>query len=361
MSKSKSRQLSKQASSTARSRARLSEPPKDTVQLTEEAKDTIQLDKDTQETSPLAEDAGEDQASTTSKLANGAKKQQAVTTSKATGAKEQPTSSTSVKEKSASATGKKAAASAKEKPSSTTGKQAATARAQPPVHRPLTRDGAKYERRQAERQSRFLAERRSRRVRNTVITVIALVVVLGGSLAGYLIYNARQGNAQAAITQQAFQEPIFDSGSPPVDNVYCDQLEQTVEHIHAHLTIYINGQNFPLPANIGIVTNAQTQQTTCFYWLHVHQQNPGVIHIEAPTTEPFTLRQFLDEWDQQFNSLGFPTELTLSQGWTAWVNGNPYHGDFHNVTLGEHSLITIAYNSPNVKPDKVYNWGAQGL
>lgn len=347
MSKSKSRQLSKQASSTAKRTVKISEAPKDTVQLAETAKDTAQLTEDTQETSPLTEDTSEAQTSTNGKLA--------------TSAKEKPTSST----------GKKAAASTKEKPTSTASKQAAaasakerqsaTARAQPPVHRPLTHDGAKYERRQAERQSRFLAERRAKRIRNTVITVIALVVIVGGGLTGYFIYNARLGSAQAARTQQAFQEPIFNSDFPPVDNVYCDQLEQTVEHIHAHLTIYINGQNFALPANIGIATDAQAQQTTCFYWLHVHQQNPGVIHIEAPTTEPFTLGQFLDEWDQQFNSLGFPTELTLSQGWTAWVNGTPYHGDFRSVALDEHALITIAYNSPNVKPDKVYNWGAQGL
>lgn len=367
MSKSKSRQLSKQASSTAKSRARLSEAPKDTVQLTEEAKDTTQLAEDTQETSPLAEDTSEDQTSTSGTLANGARKQQAVTTSRATGAKEQSASSTSkqatnsAKEKPAAAASKKVVASAKEKQSSTTSKQTATARAQPPIHRPLTRDGAKYERRQAERQSRFLAERRAKRVRNTVITVIALAVILGGSLTAYFIYNARQGSAQAANTPQAFQEPIFDSDFQPVDNVYCDQLEQTVEHIHVHLTIYIDGQNFPLPANIGIATNPQTQQATCFYWLHVHQQNPGVIHIEAPTTEPFTLGQFLNEWDQQFNSLGFPPELTLKQGWTTWVNGKPFHGDLHNVTLSEHDLITIAYNSPNVKPDKIYNWGAQNL
>ncbi len=347
MSKSKSRQLSKQASSTAKNTVKISEDAKDTVQLTEDAKDTVQL----------ADDANVEtnEASTPApgKLAGAAKDKQPVTTSKTASTK--PTvgkqTVTSTKEKQTAPVGKQAAAtSAKEK-------QAATARALPPVHRPLTRDGAKYERRQAERQSRFLAERRAKRVRNTVITIVAFAVIVAGSLATYFIYNAQHGSAQAANAQPAFQEPIFDSDFPPVDSVYCDQLEQTVEHIHAHLTIYIDGQNFPLPANVGIATNPQTQQATCFYWLHVHQETPGVIHIESPTTEPFTLGQFLDEWDRQFNSLGFPPELTLNQGWTIWVNGKAYHGDLHSVPLDAHALITIAYNSPNVKPDKVFNWG----
>ncbi|HEU5376379.1 MAG TPA: hypothetical protein VFV38_13120 [Ktedonobacteraceae bacterium] len=223
--------------------------------------------------------------------------------------------------------------------------------------KPLSRDAAKYERRQAERQSRFLAQRRARRIRNTIITIVALVVVLGGSLTAYLIYNAQNSKAQGPTTAAPFQEPIFDSDFQPIDNVYCDQLEGSVEHIHAHLTIYINGQQSPLPANVGIPINQQSGQATCFYWLHVHSDTPGIIHIEAPTKGPFTLGQFLDEWDQGFQVLGFPSELLLDSGWTIWVNGQVYKGSLASVPLSAHNLITIAYNSPKAKPDTTFNWG----
>lgn len=226
-----------------------------------------------------------------------------------------------------------------------------------------TRDAAKYERRQAERQSRFLAQRRAKRIRNTIIAVSALVIIVGGGIAGYFIYNAQHSNnakAASATSFTPFTEPIFDSDFQPVDNVYCDQLEQSVEHIHVHLSIYINGQAFPLPANIGIPTTTDPTSgqgsATCFYWLHVHAQYPDVIHIESPSTEPFTLGQFLDEWNQQFNSLGFPQQLLLTSGWTIWVNGTPYHGSLSSVQLDAHDLITIAYNSPGVKPDTTFNW-----
>lgn len=225
--------------------------------------------------------------------------------------------------------------------------------------RPTTRDAAKYARRQAAQQSRFMAQRRAKRIRNTIITVVALVVILAGGLTTYFVYNAQHsGNAQAAGAPSftPFTEPIFDSDFPPVDNVYCDQLEQSIEHIHVHLSIYIDGQLSSLPANIGIPTNQQSQQATCFYWLHVHAQYPNVIHIESPSTEPFTLGQFLDEWNQQFNSLGFPQQLLLTTGWTIWVNGQPYHKSLNSVPLDAHDLITVAYNSPNVKPDTTFNW-----
>jgi hypothetical protein len=244
----------------------------------------------------------------------------------------------------------------KDKQTTSASKQAPVAKPIATVHRPTTRDGAKYERRQAERQSRYMAQRRAKRVRNTIITVVALVVVLGGSLTAYFVYNAQHTARAAGPTPfTPFTEAIFDSDFQPVDNVYCDQLEQSVEHIHAHLSIYIDGSPVTLPANIGIPANQQSQQATCFYWLHVHDTS-GVIHIESPSAEPFMLGQFLDEWNQQFNSLGFPQQLLLSSGWTIWVNGKAYHGSLTSVPLNAHDLITIAYNSPNAKPDTTYAW-----
>jgi hypothetical protein len=224
--------------------------------------------------------------------------------------------------------------------------------------RSLTRDAAKYERRQAERQQRLLAERRARRNKIVIWTSAILIVAIIGSLVTYFVYQSRQPAAHASSAQAAapYQEAVFDSNYPPVDNVYCDQLEQSVEHIHMHLTMYINGQQSALPANIGIPTNSQSGQATCFYWLHVHQEYPGVIHIESPTSEPFNLGQFLDIWNQQFNSLGYPSQLLLPSGWTIWLNGKVYHGRLASVPLAAHNLITIAYNSPNAKPDTVFNW-----
>lgn len=234
-------------------------------------------------------------------------------------------------------------------------RQAKAVPATPTSGKGLTRDAAKYERRQAERQSRYLAAKRARR--NLILAwtsgVLAVIVL---SVGGFFIWRAYQPAYANNTNFTPYQEAVFNTTYPPVDNVYCDQLEMTQSHNHVLLTIYIDGKEYPLPANIGIPTDS-SGNSTCFYWLHVHPQNQNVIHLESPVNEPFVLGQFIDEWNQQFQSLGFPSQLLLSKGWTIWINGKVYHGSLRNVPLNEHTMITIAYGSTQgVKPVTVYNW-----
>jgi hypothetical protein len=70
-----------------------------------------------------------------------------------------------------------------------------------------------------------------------------------------------------------------------VDGISCDTSEQLVFHIHAHLTIMVNGTPRQVPAGIGIPGAVATQTSAgpfiqsgnCFYWLHTHAlQRAGV-------------------------------------------------------------------------------------
>jgi hypothetical protein len=186
--------------------------------------------------------------------------------------------------------------------------------------------------------------------------MIATVLVLVGSLITVLIIRNN-----AATDPLAQAETIVDPNYQPVDGVYCDTLEQSVEHIHAHLSIYINGANVPLVANTGIAPVGVTSSAnvTCYYWLHTHDAS-GVIHIESPTKKPFTLNQFLDIWEKfSSSSSALPTQLLSSTGWVIYVNGKQVNTDFNHLQLHAHDLITIAYNSPGIKPDTTYAW--QGL
>ncbi|HEY3992055.1 MAG TPA: hypothetical protein VGM01_04150 [Ktedonobacteraceae bacterium] len=221
----------------------------------------------------------------------------------------------------------------------------------------LSRDAAKYERRVAERQTRYLAERRRRRNRmiTAISVVLALVIIIGGIYFVVRQSTATSVKATSHASQGSYQEAIYNSTYPPVDSVYCDQLEQSIEHIHAYVAIYIDGKASPLPAYVGI-PQGSSGNATCFYWLHTHDAS-GIIHIESPSNEVFTFGQFRDEWDQQFVSLGFPPELLLN-GWKIWINGKVYNGSLASVPLEAHNIITLAYNSPNVKPVTTYNWGS---
>src|SRR5258708_5443270 len=58
-----------------------------------------------------------------------------------------------------------------------------------------------------------------------------------------------------------------------IDGIPCEQTEQLSYHVHAHLTIIVNGQPVVVPANIGIPGGR------CVYWLHTHDTS-GIIHVE---------------------------------------------------------------------------------
>ncbi|MGH2497153.1 MAG: hypothetical protein ACRDIV_20845 [Ktedonobacteraceae bacterium] len=212
------------------------------------------------------------------------------------------------------------------------------------------------QRRQQKTQNRFAQQRDDAKSRLATILTIAVVVVLAGSLITYLVIRNNAGTDNLAQAQQ-----IVDPGYQPIDGVYCDTLEQSVEHIHAHLSIFMNGQQVPLVANTGIAPVGVTSSAnvTCYYWLHTHD-NTGVIHIESPTTRSYTLNQFFDIWERFSSSTSpFPTELSSSTGWVIYVNGKQVNTDFNHLQLHAHDLITLAYNSPGIKPDTTYAW--QGL
>nr|BBH92581.1 hypothetical protein KTA_07800 [Thermogemmatispora argillosa] len=212
----------------------------------------------------------------------------------------------------------------------------------------------KQAREERRRQAQWRREREQRRARlRAQLLSIGVVLLFCLLLAGGGYFLMRAGAQDQAQNQsQAQNHPLVDAAYPPVDQVYCDASEQVAVHYHAHLSLYINGQPVQIPANTGIASD-------CIYWLHTHDTT-GVIHIEAPQNQRFTLGQFFDIWKNEFPQLGngFPSQLDQSTGWTVYVNGQLYHGDFHTLQLQAHQLITLAYNSPGIQPDTVYNWGS---
>jgi hypothetical protein len=217
------------------------------------------------------------------------------------------------------------------------------------MNKTTTRPQTKQQRRQdrREEQKRQQVVKASGRNRRIIIGIISTLVVV--ALGATIFILAQQGIGPAGTTTIASDNPAY----PAIDGIPCQNSEQLNYHVHAHLTIYVNGQNFPLPTDLGIASDQ-----SCFYWLHTHDSS-GVIHIEAPSARTFTLNTFFQEWSARFPQMTYPTELDSTAGWVAYVDGKPYTGDFHSITLVAHKLITLAYNSPGIKPDTTYAW--QGL
>ncbi|HEY7416650.1 MAG TPA: hypothetical protein VH593_15785 [Ktedonobacteraceae bacterium] len=219
---------------------------------------------------------------------------------------------------------------------------------------------SKQERRRDRREERRLkreAELRAAQRRRTLLIsgVVALFVIAAGialfSLRGALA-SGNPSSANSTPTSSVDPTATAISSMPAVglSAIQCNSMEQLTYHVHAHVSIYVNGQPAEIPAGVGI-----DQNQGCYYWLHTHDTS-GVIHIEAPGPNNFELGTFFDLWKQKFSQLGYPQQLNQSSGWKVYVNGQPYNGDFRNISLTSHTLITLAYNSPNVKPDTEYNW-----
>ncbi len=218
-----------------------------------------------------------------------------------------------------------------------------------PGDKPTTRQAIKQERRQEERQRR-LEEQRHAVLRKRILigSLVAAAVVLIAAIS-FLIYNAN-AKKSTSKNQAASTEQVVNPAYPPVDNIYCDSLEHTEYHIHAHLTIYINGKPVAVPQGIGIAPDQ-----SCLYWLHTHTGD-GVLHIEAPKKVSPTLGDFLDIWGQGFSQSGYQNQLALTAGWTVYVDGKQVNSNFNQLVLQPHMVITIAYNSPNITPDSSFNW-----
>ncbi len=178
-------------------------------------------------------------------------------------------------------------------------------------------------------------QRAARNRRIAIISIVAAVVLTVVALV-YFVSVQNQTPASAAY--------------PTMDGVTCDSNEHADFHIHAHVTIYIDGQASSIPATIGIASD-----TSCLYWLHTHDSN-GVIHIEAPNGHAITLGNFLDIWQSRFRQLGYPSQLSDPASWQVYVGGKPFTGNFHTIPMQNHLLITLAYHSPGVKPDTTFDW-----
>lgn len=166
---------------------------------------------------------------------------------------------------------------------------------------------------------------------------------------------------------------------PTVAGVPCDELEHTQVHYHSAIQIVFGGNVTPIPANIGIT--GDPAHPSCYYWLHVHQANPNVIHIESPRDRTITLGDFFAVWDAWSKKNGGPAEpldsthvssftLTSEQKLVIYIDDNdgkgpqPFTGDPKTIQLKAHRVITLEITPPTVTPPPPFSWTStanQGL
>lgn len=155
--------------------------------------------------------------------------------------------------------------------------------------------------------------------------------------------------------------PLADGGSASasstIDGIRCQDTEQVLFHIHAHLTVFVNGAPRQIPHGIGISgahasptpTGPYVAAGSCFYWLHTHAAD-GIIHIESPVQRTFTLGNFFDVWGQRLG----PNELGSIKGSvTALYDGQVFRDNPRDIPLTKHAQIQLEVGRPLVAPVRI--------
>ena len=150
----------------------------------------------------------------------------------------------------------------------------------------------------------------------------------------------------------------------PIDAIPCQTTEQVVYHIHVHLSVFVDGQPHQVPLAVGIGPPVALTTTpvgmfasggSCFYWLHTHVAD-GVIHIESPSQQLYTLGQFFDVWGQPLS----PGQVGPATGTvTVYVDGQPFSGNPRDIQLKAHGQVQIDVG-PVVAPQLI-DWSPSTL
>ena len=111
----------------------------------------------------------------------------------------------------------------------------------------------------------------------------------------------------------------------------------TAEHYHPHLRIVIDGEQVPVPGNIGV-----DPSTGAMSALHTHEPD-GTLHIEADTIgEVFTLGQLFTQWGVKLTATQIGgVRAEAEQHVIVTNNGRLVPGDPANLRLHPNQQIVL--------------------
>lgn len=127
--------------------------------------------------------------------------------------------------------------------------------------------------------------------------------------------------------------------------------EGDVLHVHQHLDIFVDGKRIPVAAGIGIDPSSFISP------LHTHDST-GVIHVESPTKEDFTLGQLFAVWGVRFTPRQLGAYRAPRQSFRLYVDGTRYTKDPTKLVLASHQEIAIVVGKAPTKIPSSYRFPA---
>ena len=237
-------------------------------------------------------------------------------------------------------------------------KAPATASAQASAARPAPRRSTRQEQWEQRRIERERAAQQAQRRKWTWrISFIAGGVIVLGLIVYLTVTSLQQTGAGSLVTGKGTYTTAADGSAR--DGMSCLGSEGGSEHIHMYLAVYIDGKQYQIPGDTGVLNSS-----SCLYPLHVHSDSgdENIIHEESPNNATYTLGAFFDLWGQPLSRtkvLSYTADATHKlvfvtidgNGKKTVVTSNPL-----GVKLAEHETIYVLYNSPTVTPQAFTKW-----
>jgi hypothetical protein len=140
----------------------------------------------------------------------------------------------------------------------------------------------------------------------------------------------------------------------PISGISCISGGPPAYHLHAHVSLFVRGEQIAIPAGVGIVDPVLVNEyvifnpTKCFYELHTHDAS-GIIHLHANAgqSRPLTLGSLFGVWGR---TLSRDNLVGNAGSVIAYVNQQLYTGDLASIVLSNHTQVTLEVGEPRVKP-----------
>jgi hypothetical protein len=121
-------------------------------------------------------------------------------------------------------------------------------------------------------------------------------------------------------------------------------------HIHMLLQVYVDGNPVPVPQAVGINEVGTPQFITV---LHTHDAT-GVIHVESPQQQNYTLGEFFNVWGVPFSSTTLGAYANAGDRQVrVFLNGQPYQGEPTGLVLKQHEDIVVTFGTQKQLPDPI--------
>jgi len=156
-----------------------------------------------------------------------------------------------------------------------------------------------------------------------------------GSLA-----SLQKGDYPWSVGLESLKDRLNAAGLPALKS------EGSVLHTHQHLDIFVDGNRVNIPQGIGVNDAAGFISP-----IHTHEAD-GIIHVESPNVQTFTLGQFFNVWGVRFddNCLGSYC-LANNKKLRVFVNGRQLQKGFQDLALEPQQEIVITYGTDGQLPN----------